>query len=115
VPFAALGGLVAIRGRRRWFVVSATILVVSGLGIWILARSGNHIGASAIVFGYFGHLVASAVYEKRAGAVAAAAVAIVLYGGLLLGLLPTSTVSWEGHLFGLLAGWASVALVRRRE
>ena len=115
VPFAVLGGLVAIRGRRRWFDVSLTILVVSGLGIWVLARSGNHIGASAIVFGYFGYLVASAVYERRAGTIAAAAIAIVLYGGLLLGLLPRSTVSWEGHLLGLLAGWATAALARRRD
>lgn len=113
LPFAVLGGLVAIRGRRRWFDVTATILVVSGLATWLLARSGNHIGASAIVFGYLGYLVGSAFFERKLSTVLAAIVAIALYGGLVFGLLPRSTVSWEGHLFGLLAGWATAAFQRR--
>ena len=30
---------------------------------------------------------------------------LVLYGGIVWGVLPTrSYISWEGHLFGLLAG-----------
>lgn len=115
LPFAVLGGLVAIRGRRRWFDVTATILVVSGLATWLLARSGNHIGASAIVFGYLGYLVGSAVFDRNASSIVAALIAVVLYGGLVFGLLPQSTVSWEGHLFGLLAGWATAALARRRK
>lgn len=114
VPFAVLGGLVALRGRRRWFDVTTTILVVSGLATWLLARSGNHIGASGIVFGYLGYLVGSAIYDRKASSVVAAVIAVVLYGGLVFGLLPRSTVSWEGHVFGLLAGWATAALARRR-
>ncbi len=108
-----LGGLVAIRGLRRWLDVTATILVVSGIATWLLARSGNHIGASAIVFGYLGYLVGSAFFERKVSTVLAALVAVVLYGGLVFGLLPRSTVSWEGHLFGLLAGWTTAALTRR--
>lgn len=115
VPFAVLGGLVAIRGRRRWVEVTVTILLVSGVATWLLARPGNHIGASGIVFGYFGYLVGRAVYERKASTVVAATIAIVLFGGLLFGLLPRSTVSWEGHLFGLLAGWAAAAFARRAE
>lgn len=113
LPFAVLGGLVAIRGLRRWLDVTATILVVSGIATWLLARSGNHIGASAIVFGYLGYLVGSAFFERKVSTVLAALVAVVLYGGLVFGLLPRSTVSWEGHLFGLLAGWTTAALTRR--
>lgn len=112
LPFAVLGGLVALRGRRRWVTVSLVILVVSGLATWLLARSGNHIGASGIVFGYLGYLVGSAFWERRAGTIVAALIAILLFGGLVFGLVPQSAVSWEGHLFGLLAGLGAANITR---
>ena len=41
LPFAILGGLVALRGLRRWVSATVLILVVSGGATWLLARSGN--------------------------------------------------------------------------
>ena len=103
-PFAVLGGLVAIRGRRRWVTVTLSIVVVAGAATWLLARAGNHIGASGVVFGYLGFLVAAAVRERKLSSVAIGVVAVALYGGLVFGIVPQPAVSWEGHLFGLLAG-----------
>jgi membrane associated rhomboid family serine protease len=114
LPFAVLGGLVALRGRGRWFAVSLLILVVSGVATWLFARSGNHIGASGVVFGYLGYLVCSAWWERRFSTIAAAVVAILLYGGLIFGIVPREAVSWEGHLFGLLAGLAAAYATRGR-
>jgi membrane associated rhomboid family serine protease len=103
-PLLALGGLVAIRGRGRWLTVTAVAIVVGGFLTWLLAGSGNHIGASGVVFGYFGALLGAAFFERRPAAIAPALVAVLLYYGLIVGLVPQDGISWEGHLFGVLAG-----------
>ncbi len=105
VPFIILGWLVILRGPRTFLQVSAFILVVGGVSIWLFGRTAYHIGASGIIFGYFGFLVARAWYERSMTSVLIALVTIILYGGILWGVLPFQThVAWEGHLFGLLAG-----------
>ncbi len=107
VPFMALGGLVAIRGMRYWARVTAVIVVGGGGLTWLLAADGNHIGASGIVFGYLGVIVGAAVFERRPKALAPAFIAIGFYGGLIAGLVPQESISWEGHLFGMMAGIAA--------
>lgn len=103
-PLLALGGLVAIRGRARWLTVTAVAILVGGFLTWLLAGSGNHIGASGVVFGYFGALLGAALFERRPAAIAPAMVAVLLYYGLIVGLVPQDGISWEGHLFGVVAG-----------
>ena len=47
----------------------------------------------------------NAFYKKTVGAIFAALITIFLYGGLVYGLIPVDNqISWEGHLFGLIAG-----------
>ena len=73
-----------------------------------------HIGASGLVFGYFGILLARAVFERSFLSFAIAAITIALYGGLIWGVLPTrSYISFEAHLFGLIAGVAVAWLERK--
>lgn len=116
IPFAVLGGLVAIRGVRRWIAVTIIVAVVGGLLTWLLARGGNHIGASGVVFGYFGALVGAAFFERRPATAAPALVAILMYSGIIVGLVPRTGISWEGHLFGAVAGlMASKILADVRE
>ena len=106
-PLLALGGLVAIRGMRYWAWVTATGIVVGGLLTWALAGSGNHIGASGVVFAYLGAILGAAVFERRPRALAPALLALGFYGGMLAGLVPQEFISWEGHLFGMVAGVAA--------
>ncbi len=78
------------------------------------SRSAVHIGASGLVFGYFGYLVARGWYERKLGSILLAIAVIILYGGLILGVLPArGLVSWEGHLFGLIAGVLAARSHRR--
>jgi membrane associated rhomboid family serine protease len=104
VPFLALGFLVMLRGLRHWLVVTLAVVVGGGALTWLLGGSGNHIGASGVVFGYFGALLGAAFYERRPRTIAPALVAILLYSGMVAGLVPRTGISWEGHLFGLVAG-----------
>ncbi len=105
VPLLMLGGLVAARGWQTLLGVTLFVVLLGGAGVWLVARGGAHIGASGLVFGYFGYLVARGWYDRRIVSILIAVVVIVVYGGLIFGVLPTDgRVSWEGHLTGLIAG-----------
>ena len=105
VPLVTLGGFVAFYGARIFLAVSLWIILLSGAALWLLGRSAYHVGASSVLFGYFGYLVARGWYERSVTALLVALLTLVLYGGMVGGIVPTrSYISWEGHLFGLLAG-----------
>jgi membrane associated rhomboid family serine protease len=114
IIFLGLSGLIAFRGSRTLLSVSVFIILVGGLGVWAFGRPATHIGASGLVFGYFGYLVARGWYERRPGSILIAIIVIVLYGGLIVGVLPApGFVSWEAHLFGLIAGVLAARYGRR--
>ncbi len=110
-PFIVLGGLVAVRGARYWFTTLAIVVVLGGALTWLFGGSGNHVGASGVVFGFFGSLLGAAAFERRLAAGATALVAIMMYGGIIAGLAPQPGISWEGHLFGALAGVAAAKML----
>jgi len=118
LPLVTLGGFVALQGTRIFFAVSLWIILLSGAALWLLGRSAYHVGASSVLFGYFGYLVARGWCERSVTALLVALLTLVLYGGIVWGVLPTRPfISWEGHLFGLLAGVlvARLATPRRRD
>ncbi len=105
-PFAVLGGLIALQSPARFAAVTLAGAIVGGLIVWLLAPSGSvTIGASGLVFAYFGWLIARAVRERSVLALGVGLVALILYGGILWGLSPFQLgISWQGHLGGLLSG-----------
>ncbi|HIG42332.1 MAG: rhomboid family intramembrane serine protease [bacterium] len=111
-PLLVMGFFVALRGWWIFFKSVLLILVIGGLGVWLFGRPAYHIGASGLVFGFFGFLITLAIYERSIATFAIASFTVVYYGGMILGILPTDKfVSWEGHLFGLLAGMLSARLL----
>ena len=116
IPLAVLGGFVMLHGRQIFFEISIIIILVSGTALWLLGRSSYHVGASGLIFGYFGYLVLRAWYDRSLKSFIIAFVTVVLYGGIIWGLLPTfSRISWEGHLFGLLAGILAARLEKTKK
>ena len=104
-PLLLLGGFVALRGTKALVGLSLFVVVLGGLLVWLVGRPAIHIGASGLVFGYFGYLVAQGWYERSFVSIAVAAAVLLLYGGIIFGVLPQAGfISWEGHLFGLIAG-----------
>ncbi len=105
------------RGEQRFWRVSAGIVLVGGLGVWLLGRANTvHIGASGLVFGYFGYLLTAGVVERSLLGVVRAVVVAGLYGSILWGAVPYRPgISWEGHLCGLLAGIGIAVLSRPQQ
>ncbi len=116
LPVAFLGTLVAIQGRRTFLLASVFIMLVGGGALWVIGRHGTHVGASGLTFGFFGYLVARAWYDRSLASILVAVVVVVLYGGVVLGVLPsTPGLSWEGHLTGLIAGVLAARLMWKRD
>ncbi|RPI95931.1 MAG: rhomboid family intramembrane serine protease, partial [Chloroflexi bacterium] len=103
------------RSRSEFIMLTLMGTLLGGGLTWLLARHGSHIGASGLVFCFFGYLASLAYFRRTFGALLLSALCLLGYGGLLRGILPGSTaVSWESHLAGLVAGialaWLSAAL-----
>jgi len=104
-PLLILGALTCAGGKRIFWETTVNVTLLSGALVWIFAREAYHVGASGLVFGYFGVIVARAVIDRGIIAIVLAIVTVLAYGGLLWGILPLrSHVSFESHLFGLIAG-----------
>jgi membrane associated rhomboid family serine protease len=105
LPFIILGGFIIIRHPGQFIKISLLIIILGGIGVWVLGRSAYHVGASGLVFGYFGFIVARGWYERSLGSIIIAILAILIYGGMVMGIVPLfAYISWEAHLFGFLAG-----------
>lgn len=106
IPFLILGFLIMARHKSHFLLISAVIVLLSGLGTWLIAPANTvHIGASGLIFGYFAFLVVNAWYERSFTAVILAMLVLVFYGGLIGGILPAGNgISWQGHIFGLMGG-----------
>lgn len=106
MPLLMLGALIAFGGAARLFAVTAMVAVLGGFGTWLVSPPNTvTIGASGLVFGYAAYLVARGLFNARIGQVLIGVVVVVIWGGALLGgLLPQAGISWQGHLFGAIAG-----------
>jgi len=108
LPLIAFGLLLLTRGAGYFMRGVGLVTLGGGVLLWLFGRSAAHIGASGLVFGLFGLLVARALYARSAESMLIATVVMLGYGGLVWGVFPTdASVSWDGHLAGLLAGVGS--------
>jgi membrane associated rhomboid family serine protease len=115
VPLLVLGFLLALSGVRTWLQVTAVVWVVGGVGVWLLGGPDtNHIGASGVVFGWLTYLVVRGVFSRSLKQIALGILVFAIYGSVFWGVLPGRPgVSWEGHLFGALAGALAAWLLAR--
>lgn len=81
------------------------MVMLGGSLTWLFARTANHIGASGLIFAIWGYILLSAWFSKKPKFISLSILVIFLYGGMIYGIFPLRIgVSWEGHLFGLVAG-----------
>lgn len=104
-PIIILGTLLVMFYRPIWFRSFIMLFFLTGIGLWLGGRSNLHIGASGIIYALASYLITMGLLRKEMKLVSVSFLVIFLYGGIVWGILPVlQEVSWEGHLFGLLAG-----------
>lgn len=113
VPFFVLGLLVLLEGWRAWAWTTLAAVVLSGAAVWLLSPPGSlTLGASGVVFGWLTYLLVRGFYSGSLAQLAVGAVVLLVYGGVLWGVLPgESGVSWQGHLGGAVGGLLAARLL----
>ena len=116
VPFAVLGFLVLLGGVTRWLLSSLSSIVSSGLFAWLLTPAGTVVlGASGLVFGWLTYLVVRGVWSRKPAQVLVGLAVLLVYGGLIWGVLPGAPgISWQAHLGGAVGGVLAAWLLHRR-
>jgi membrane associated rhomboid family serine protease len=116
IPLLFMGLIIALRGAARLALVTAIVIVIGGLGTWLIAPSGSStVGASGVVFGYATYLLTRGLFDRSLLELMAGVVVGVIWGGALLAsLVPHYGVSWQGHLCGAIGGVVAAWLLAGR-
>src|SRR5436190_6706739 len=105
VPLLILGSIICARGGGEFAIATVGGIFLGGTLTWLAGRNASHIGASGLIFCYFGYLASLAYFNRNIPTLLLSLICIFGYGGMLRGILPTAAaVSWEGHAAGLAAG-----------
>ncbi|OCR02787.1 rhomboid family intramembrane serine protease [Oscillatoriales cyanobacterium USR001] len=116
LPFVTFGGLIIVRKTSDFWLVTIVTMLVSGLGIWLTGSPYSvHIGASGLIFGYFGFLLLRGYFERSIMSIILSLTVAFLYGGIIWGVLPSQPgISWQGHFFGFVGGVIAAQILGRR-
>lgn len=116
LPLFSLGFIAAVPNVRRFLLMNAVVIVVGGFGVWLFSPADSiSVGASGLVFGYFGYLLLRGIVDRRPVDVVVSIGVALAYGYLMwhsIGFGVTN-ISWQGHLSGLVGGMIAAVLLRR--
>ncbi len=108
VPLVLLASAALVTGWNNFLIISSIIIVLSGSLIWLVGRPGLHIGASALIMGYWAYSIALSYFLGTAVALIVGFIALYYFGSLVVNLFPSEErVSWEGHVYGFISGLAA--------
>lgn len=115
IPFAFMGLIIALQGAKRLLLVTLIVIVVGGVGTWLIAPAGTDTaGASGVVFGYATYLFARGFFNRSIVELFTGLIVGVVWGGALLSsVVPHYGVSWQGHVCGAIGGVVAAYLLRR--
>lgn len=106
IPIIVLGSTLFYFYKEIVLELIVWMWLADGLLLWIIGQPGSyHIGASGVVYSLAFFLLLSGFIRKNKSLLAISLIVITFYGYLVWGVFPLDpTVSWEGHLTGLLVG-----------
>jgi membrane associated rhomboid family serine protease len=115
VTLAVFSFLLLQFGAKRFLTVSFGLIILTGLLVWAFGRSSFHLGASGVIYGFFGYLVFAGFLSKRFFLIVISVLVAFFYGSMIWGVLPSRPyISWESHLFGFIAGLCLAWFLRKR-
>ena len=104
-PLFIFGFLAAYRGIWKFVGVTAVAIVTSGIGAWLTeAPNSVGVGASGVVFGYFGYLMVRGFFDRRLIDVLIGVIMALCFAYQFTVLLPHAGIGWQAHIGGLLGG-----------
>lgn len=92
-------------------------ILLSGFITWLIGRESYHIGASGLIYVLVSFIFFKGIQTGYYRLVALSLMVVVLYGGMIWYVFPDAdkTISWEGHLGGLLSGLVFARLYKTPE
>jgi len=116
LPLVILGTTMLQLYPHSALKVLPTLYLGPGIAVWLLARGGNHIGASGLVYGLVAYICVAGLLRRDRRALAASILVAFLYGASVWGVLPLEDgVSWETHLAAALIGLAMAIVYRHTD
>ena len=114
LPLAVLGTAMLYLYPSAALRVLPAVYLGPGIGVWLFARGGVHVGASGLIFGLVSYVFFAGLIRRDRRAIAASLLVSFMYGASVWGVLPFERgVSWETHLAAALIGLALAIVLRR--
>jgi membrane associated rhomboid family serine protease len=106
IPLLFLGTVLFFFYERIGATVFFRSYFWTNILVWLFGRTeSSHIGASGVVYGLAFFLISFGIFRRDFISLAISAAVIMLYGGVIYGVLPTDPkISWESHFAGALVG-----------
>jgi membrane associated rhomboid family serine protease len=116
IPFLFMGAFIALAGAKRFAAVLAIVIVIGGLGTWLLAPGGTYtVGASGVVFGFATYLFARGLFDRNVAELIVGVVVGFVWGAALVdSVVPHQGVSWQAHVCGAVGGVVAAYVLATR-
>ncbi len=82
-------------------------VLLSGLITWLIGRDSYHVGASSLIYVLVSFIFFKGMMTQYYRLMALSMAVVLFYGGMIWFVFPDidKTISWEGHLAGLITGF----------
>jgi hypothetical protein len=82
---------------------------------WLIGSSGNHIGASGLIYVLVSFIFFKGIFAKHYRLIALSLMVVFFYGSMIWYVFPVKDgMSWEGHLGGLITGLVFALIFRKQ-
>src|SRR5690606_10402502 len=91
---------------KYWKILVFGGIMLSGIGTWLIAENGTHIGASGLIYVLTSYLFFTGIRSKQYRLMAISFLIVILYGSSVWYMFPDveEGISWQGHLAGFFSG-----------